>query len=83
MRIGKEGIIDKSEAVGERCLGAFGEIIAIYSSSYPSSYPPCLRPRSFLLSNLGEEAVGPLADLVFSQPKSRGKNVCSSEFRVE
>ena len=48
-----------------------------------SSYPPCLRPRSFLLSNLGEEAVGPLADLVFSQPKSRGKNVCSSEFRVE
>ena len=29
-----------------------------------SSYPPCLRPRSFLLSNLGEEAVGPLADLV-------------------
>ena len=27
-------------------------------------YPPCLRPRSFLLSNLGEEAIGPLADLV-------------------
>ena len=79
MRIGKEGIIDKSEAVGERCLGAFGEIIAIYSSSYLPTVPT----RSFLLSNLGEEAVGPLADLVFSQPKSRGKNVCSSEFRVE
>ena len=40
-------------------LALLNNHIKLQAPTHPSSYPPCLRPCSFLLSNLGEEAVAP------------------------